>query len=84
MPIACLRKTPKNTPSLNDTLEIEYLTQDEIKELYKATYGYNEGTKLETLNARDRAILTVYYAYGLRRSEPPVFKPQKYSKAQKQ
>lgn len=53
----------------NDTQEIEYLTQDEIKELYKATYGYNEGTKLESLNARDRAILTVYYACGLRRNE---------------
>lgn len=53
----------------NDTEEIEYLTQEEIKELYKATYGYNEGTKLEALNARDRAILTVYYACGLRRNE---------------
>lgn len=53
----------------NDTEEIEYLTQDQIKELYKATYGYNEGTKLEALNARDRAILTVYYACGLRRNE---------------
>lgn len=53
----------------NDTEEIEYLTQDEIKELYKATYGFNEGTRLEALNARDRAILTIYYACGLRRNE---------------
>jgi integrase/recombinase XerD len=53
----------------NDSQEIQYLTQDEIKELYKATYGYNEGTRLEALNARDRAILTVYYACGLRRNE---------------
>ncbi len=53
----------------NDTEEIEYLAQDEIKELYKATYGFNEGTRLEALNARDRAILTVYYACGLRRNE---------------
>ncbi len=53
----------------NDTEEIEYLTQDEIKELYKATYGFNEGTRLEALNSRDRAILTVYYACGLRRNE---------------
>lgn len=53
----------------NDTEEIEYLTQEEIKELYKVTHGYNEGTKLEALNARDRAILTVYYACGLRRNE---------------
>lgn len=52
-----------------DTEEIEYLTQQEIKQLYSATCGYNEGTKLEALNARDRAILTVYYACGLRRNE---------------
>jgi integrase/recombinase XerD len=62
-------------PSLNiqwetgDTEEIEYLTQEEIKELYKVTYGYNEGTNLEPFNARDRAILTVFYACGLRRNE---------------
>lgn len=62
-------------PNLNieweagDTEEIEYLTQDEIKELYKASYGYNEGTHLEPLNARDRAILSVFYACGLRRNE---------------
>ena len=53
----------------NDTAEIEFLTREEIKELYKATYGYNENTKLETLNARDRAILTIFYACGLRRNE---------------
>ncbi len=53
----------------DDTQEIEYLSQDEIKELYQVTYGYNEGTKLEALNARDRAILTVFYACGLRRNE---------------
>lgn len=53
----------------NDSQEIQYLTQDEIKELYKATYGFNEGTKWECLNVRDRAVLTVYYACGLRRNE---------------
>jgi len=52
-----------------DTEEIEYLTQQEIKELYHVTYGYNEGTKLEALNARDRAILTIFYGCGLRRNE---------------
>lgn len=53
----------------NDTEEIEYLTQDEIKELFTATYGYNEGTQLEPLNSRDRAILCIFYGCGLRRNE---------------
>ncbi len=53
----------------DDSQEIEYLTQSEIKELYKQTYGYNENTHLEPFNARDRAILTIYYGCGLRRNE---------------
>lgn len=53
----------------NDTEEITYLTQDEIKELYAATYGYNEGSKLELFNVRDRAILSIFYGCGLRRNE---------------
>jgi integrase/recombinase XerD len=53
----------------NDVTEIETLTQEEIKLLYKSTYGYNEDTKLEPFNARDRAILTVFYGCGLRRNE---------------
>lgn len=53
----------------NDTEEITYLTQDEIKELFAATYGFNEGTKLEPLNTRDRAILSIFYGCGLRRNE---------------
>ncbi|MFZ6053511.1 tyrosine-type recombinase/integrase [Halocola ammonii] len=53
----------------DDTREIEYLTQEEITELYKATEGYNEGTRSEPLNARDRAILTIFYGCGLRRNE---------------
>jgi integrase/recombinase XerD len=53
----------------DDTREIEYLTQEEIQALYKATTGYNEGTHLEPLNARDRAMLTIFYACGLRRNE---------------
>jgi len=71
-----LRPTGRmNLPALtiewetDDTEAIEYLTPEEIKELYKATYGYNEGTKLEPLNSRDRAILAVFYGCGLRRSE---------------
>lgn len=53
----------------DDTEEITVLTPDEIKLLYKATYGYNEETRLEPFNARDRAILTIYYGCGLRRNE---------------
>ena len=53
----------------DDTREIEYLTQSEIKELYKQTYGYNESTHLEPFNARDRAILTIFYGCGVRRNE---------------
>ncbi len=53
----------------NDTEEITYLTQDEIKELFAATYGFNEGTKLEPLNIRDRAIISIFYGCGLRRNE---------------
>lgn len=53
----------------NDTQEIQYLTQEEIQELYAATYGFNENTNLESFNARDRAILTIFYGCGLRRNE---------------
>lgn len=53
----------------DDTEEITVLTPNEIKLLYKATYGYNEETRLEPFNARDRAILTIYYGCGLRRNE---------------
>ena len=49
--------------------QISPLTVEDIQELYKRTYGYNEGTHLESLNARDRAILTIFYACGLRRNE---------------
>lgn len=62
-------------PALNidwepdDSQEITVLSPEEIKLLYKATEGFNEGTLLEPFNARDRAILTIYYGCGLRRSE---------------
>ncbi len=71
-----LRQSGRMTlPKLNiawehdDTGEIETLTPEEIQELYKATYGYNEHTRLSLLNARDRALLTIYYGCGLRRNE---------------
>jgi len=53
----------------DDTSEIETLTQEEIQLLYKATYNHYENTKLEPINARDRAMLTVFYGCGLRRNE---------------
>ncbi|MBL4651912.1 MAG: tyrosine-type recombinase/integrase [Flavobacteriales bacterium] len=53
----------------DDTKVIHWLTQEEIKELYKVTYGYNENTRFESFNARDRAILTIFYGCGLRRNE---------------
>ncbi len=53
----------------DDSQEITVLTPDEIKLLYKATRGYNEGNSLEPFNARDRAIITIYYGCGLRRNE---------------
>lgn len=45
------------------------LSIEEIKQLYKATEGQNEGTHLEKLNQRDRAMLSVFYSCGLRRTE---------------
>ena len=53
----------------DDTKTIHWLTQEEIKELYKVTQGFNENTRLECFNARDRAILTIFYGCGLRRNE---------------
>ena len=63
LPALCIDWEPDNTE------EIIILTPEEIKLLYKATYGYNEGTNLEPFNARDRAMLTIYYGCGLRRNE---------------
>lgn len=62
-------------PTLNiarqssDVSTIEYLTIAEISALYKATEDHNEGTRLEPFNARDRAMLTIFYGCGLRRNE---------------
>ena len=51
------------------TKAINVLSRSEIKELYKSTQGYNLGTILEPMNARDRAMLSVFYGCGLRRNE---------------
>ena len=71
-----LRQTKThNLPALNidwepeQTKEIQPLTQLEIKQLYQGIYNVNQGSHLEPLNARDRAILTIFYACGLRRNE---------------
>lgn len=53
----------------DDTGEIETLSPEDIQQLYKVTYGYNEHTRLALINARDRAILTIFYGCGLRRNE---------------
>ena len=52
-----------------DSEEITVLTPEEIRLLYKATEGYQKGTEWEPFNARDRAMLTIFYGGGLRRSE---------------
>lgn len=56
--------------------DITVLTEEEIKALYKATYreiptGLPAGAeqRWESFNARDRAMLTVFYGCGLRRNE---------------
>ncbi|MBL4653406.1 MAG: tyrosine-type recombinase/integrase [Flavobacteriales bacterium] len=49
--------------------EITVLATQEIRQLYGATIGHNEGTRLEPINARDRAMLSIFYGCGLRRNE---------------
>lgn len=62
----------------DDTLTVEHLTQEEIKELYKATTIYTNQAKAgaiknmwyyEAVALRDKAILTIFYSCGLRRNE---------------
>lgn len=45
------------------------LSTDEIKTLFNATERERKHPKQEALNARDRAMLVVYYSCGLRRNE---------------
>ncbi len=54
---------------LDNTGSITVLTETEIKELYSCTVDYNKGTPLEPMNARDRAMLSIFYGCGLRRNE---------------
>lgn len=59
----------------NDTEKITVLTEEEVQLLFKATYkSYDTGLrapqhKLEAMQSRDRAMLSVFYGCGLRRNE---------------
>ncbi len=48
---------------------ITVLTVEEIRQLYAATQLEETGLKSDCFNARDRAMLTVFYGCGLRRNE---------------
>ena len=52
--------------------EVTFLTEEEIKQLFAATYLDQEHyhkTKSEALQSRDRAMLSIFYGCGLRRNE---------------
>jgi integrase/recombinase XerD len=52
-----------------DKDEITVLTIEEVQQLYKATEKESDNPKQQAFNARDRAMLTVFYGCGLRRNE---------------
>lgn len=59
-----------------DARQIHVLTEEEIQLLFKATYKKPERNpncmndeQMEALQARDRAMLAIYYGCGLRRNE---------------
>ena len=49
--------------------EITVLTPEDIKLLFEATQKETTNPKQEALNARDKALLVIYYSCGLRRNE---------------
>jgi integrase/recombinase XerD len=49
--------------------EITVLTLPEIKQLFELTEKESADSKAEPMNARDKAMLVVYYSCGLRRTE---------------
>ncbi len=49
--------------------DITVLAQEEVQQLYRATENGNGHRHERALNARDRAMLTVFYGCGLRRNE---------------
>ena len=52
-----------------DRSNITVLSQEEIKQLFEATNQETNHPKQEAFNARDKAMLVVFYACGLRRRE---------------
>lgn len=52
-----------------DKRNITVLTAEEIQQFYKATLRQTQGRLKEIFNARDRAMLTIFYGCGLRRNE---------------
>lgn len=52
-----------------DTETIQILTPEEIQDLYSATKRETTSTKEQILQARDRAMLGIFYGCGLRRNE---------------
>jgi integrase/recombinase XerD len=65
----------QNLPSLGIRLttpqrkEPTVLSQTEVKLLFEATQRETNRAKQEAVNARDKALLVVYYSCGLRRNE---------------
>ena len=56
------------------TKKIDVVTIEEIKQLYAATYVYNDGdiwgvANQERIGMRDRAMLSIFYGCGMRRNE---------------
>jgi integrase/recombinase XerD len=54
--------------------KIDVVSVEEIKQLYAATYVYNDGdiwgvANQERIGMRDRAMLSIFYGCGLRRNE---------------
>jgi len=49
--------------------DITILTKQEIEQLFKATKKERELIKYKAVDARDRAILVIFYSCGLRRNE---------------
>jgi integrase/recombinase XerD len=68
-------KGTQNVPSLGIRLEklhrkeITILTQEEIKELFELTNREPNTEKEQTIQSRDKALLTIFYSCGLRRNE---------------
>ena len=70
-----VHKGVQNVPSVHlkqlklEKGEITVLTQEEIKLLYEATNKESNHPKQSIFNARDKAMLALYYGCGLRRKE---------------